>query len=318
MRFAGFPPFPACAENSVYDGNCTGLSICVVEGTTHVDIVRDLHQGRATIITARNIATFYNFFRNGLCQVLAGDQFEIASGQAGFSGEDGYQVGSKAFSKEPLALVTRQGDTEWSDFVEWVLQALFTAEEEQIGQTTASIFPMSEFYRPSMFIDALRAVGNYGEMYERHLEPILPRSGLNRLNEGDSGLIYSLPFGSVETSGPVTGPTLNSIVERGFLNCGVSREDAFTKFENGTYSGFDVDLCKTLSAAIFGGVVQVEYVDLLSSERFSALARGDVDVLSRITTRTYSREVKEPTTGIGFEYSMPYFYDGMSFGGVPP
>lgn len=245
MGFAGLPPFPECAENGVYDGNCTGLSICVVDGTTHVDIVRNLHEDSATIISAPSIAAFYNFFRNGLCRVLAGDQFEIAETavrQGGYQGE--YQVGSEVFSKEPLALVTRQGETEWSDFVNWVLQALLVAEEEQIGQATASIFPTSAFYRANMFVNALTAVGNYAEMYERHLEPILPRSELNKLNTGDSGLIYSMPLGSPEIMGPVSGPTVDLIVERGFLRCGISRRAIFANVVNGVYTGLDVDFCK--------------------------------------------------------------------------
>lgn len=65
-------------------------------------------------------------------------------------------------------------------------------------------------------------------------------------------------------------------------------------------------------------MISVQYVDLSATERFRALERGDVDVLSRITTRTYSRDVEESATGIGYEFSMPNFYDGLAFGGIPP
>jgi hypothetical protein len=83
--------------------------------------------------------------------------------------------------------------------------------------------------------------------------------------------------------------------------------------------GFDVDFCRAVSAAIFNGVTNtVVYTDLPASERFQALQDGDVDVLSRLTTVTLSRDVLEPNTGVGFSFSQPKFYDGLTFGGIPP
>jgi hypothetical protein len=83
--------------------------------------------------------------------------------------------------------------------------------------------------------------------------------------------------------------------------------------------GFDVDFCRALSAAIFDGVTDtVVYTDLPASERFQALQNGDVEVLSRLTTLTLSRDVLEPNTGVGFSFSQPNFYDGLTFGGIPP
>jgi ABC-type amino acid transport substrate-binding protein len=83
--------------------------------------------------------------------------------------------------------------------------------------------------------------------------------------------------------------------------------------------GFDVDFCKALAAAIFNGETNtVEYTDLSASVRFQALEQGDVDVLSRLTTDTLHGDVREPTTGTGFAFSQPDFYDGLTFGGIPP
>jgi hypothetical protein len=83
--------------------------------------------------------------------------------------------------------------------------------------------------------------------------------------------------------------------------------------------GFDVDFCRALSAAIFDGVTHtVVYTDLPASVRFQELQEGKVDVLSRLTTVTLSRDVKEPATGVGFQFSQPNFYDGLTFAGVPP
>jgi general L-amino acid transport system substrate-binding protein len=83
--------------------------------------------------------------------------------------------------------------------------------------------------------------------------------------------------------------------------------------------GFDVDFCRALSAAIFDGVTNtVVYLDLPASVRFEELQAGSIDVLSRLTTVTLSRDVNEPSTGVGFQFSQPNFYDGLTFGGIPP
>ena len=77
-------------------------------------------------------------------------------------------------------------------------------------------------------------------------------------------------------------------------------------------------MCRAVSAAIFDGIYStIVFVDLPATERFHALQSGDVDLLSRITTLTLQRDVKEPTTGEGFEFTSPIFYDGLTFGGIP-
>lgn len=84
-----------------------------------------------------------------------------------------------------------------------------------------------------------------------------------------------------------------------------------------TYIGYDVDFCRAVAAAIFGDPKMVEFTDVSTTERFINLQNGDVDILSRITTVTLIRDVNEPTTGTGFSFSRPSFYDGLTFGGVP-
>ena len=109
--------------------------------------------------------------------------------------------------------------------------------------------------------------------------------------------------------------------ERGFLRCGISRRAIFAVQDEVTneWSGQDVDFCRALSAAIFDGVTNtVRFTSLSATDRFIALQQGDVDVLSRITTVTLERDVLEPSTGQGFSFAQPNFYDGLSFGGIPP
>ncbi|KAI2496977.1 general L-amino acid-binding periplasmic protein AapJ [Fragilaria crotonensis] len=160
-------------------------------------------------------------------------------------------------------------------------------------------------------------------MYERHLQKIVPRSTLNTINNGTSGLMYSFPFGSVLTvgKGPVPGGTLEAIRQRGHLKCGIAITGSFGDFDKSTrsWSGFDVDYCRALAAAIFNGVdTHVVYTVLPATARFTALASGLVDCLSRTTTATQQRDRAEPTTGEGFSFAPVSFYDGLSFAGIPP
>jgi general L-amino acid transport system substrate-binding protein len=76
--------------------------------------------------------------------------------------------------------------------------------------------------------------------------------------------------------------------------------------ETGQYSGLDVDICKAVAAAVFGDPNAVEYRNLDSTERFEALKSGEVDILSRNTTWTISRD-----TSVGLEFAPTTFYDGQ-------
>ena len=88
--------------------------------------------------------------------------------------------------------------------------------------------------------------------------------------------------------------TLDTVKSQGFFNCGVSQGvPGFSNpDENGNWSGIDVDVCRAVSAAIFGDPDKVKYVPLTAKERFTALQAGEIDVLSRNTTWTLSRDAQ--------------------------
>src|SRR5471032_1563222 len=93
---------------------------------------------------------------------------------------------------------------------------------------------------------------------------------------------------------PVAAQTLKAVKDRGALNFGVS-EGLYgfsARDDKGNWSGFDVDLCRALAAAIFNDTSKVNYTPLAASRRFEALQLGSIDVLSRNTTWTMSREVE--------------------------
>lgn len=113
-----------------------------------------------------------------------------------------------------------------------------------------------------------------------------------------------------EASPAPTGSRLDAIKERGKLICGVEGTIPGFSFvgTDGSYSGLDVDICKAVAAAIFGDPAAVEYRNLDSTERFTALRGGEVDMLSRNTTWTLSRDA---TGGNAMEFAPTSFYDAQ-------
>ena len=115
---------------------------------------------------------------------------------------------------------------------------------------------------------------------------------------------------SLFTASAATANTLDTVKGQGFFNCGVSQ--GVPGFSNpdsaGNWSGIDVDVCRAVSAAIFGNPDNVKYVPLTAKERFTALQSGEIDVLSRNTTWTLSRDAQ-----IGLEFAGVNFYDGQGF-----
>lgn len=101
---------------------------------------------------------------------------------------------------------------------------------------------------------------------------------------------------------------LSAVLDRGTLICGVDGGIPGFSFvdESGNYSGLDVDNCRAVAAALFDDPDAVEFRRLDSTERFTALSGGEVDMLSRNTTWTLSRD-----TQVGMEFGPTTFYDGQ-------
>ncbi|QPM90763.1 amino acid ABC transporter substrate-binding protein [Pseudooceanicola algae] len=111
-------------------------------------------------------------------------------------------------------------------------------------------------------------------------------------------------------AGAAGAATLDDVKARGTLNCGVST--GLVGFaapdDNGEWSGFDVSLCRAVAAAVLGDPTAVEFVPTTGKTRFTALASGEVDMLARNTTWTFSRDVDLKFTFTGVNY-----YDGQGF-----
>lgn len=334
LQFAGKEPYVSCADNlSIDPPECVETKICALDSTTHIPIITSKLPDVQLLAVVKNDLLYTNFIQ-GQCNVIAGEQFDIAESLVRARGYVGnYTYGVSVHSKEPLAMVTRNDDAQWSGFVNWVLQSLLAAEEETITQRTSNFIPFTGVFDggntqgrfAGAFRNAVKAVGNYAEVYRRNLEALLPRPTQDDINPGDSGLLYSFPFGSIDGATvrdrPIQGGTLRQIKDRGFLRCGISSRVIFAQLNSTSqqWDGFDVDFCKAVSAAVFEGDTEsVVYIDLPASERFKALQNSSVDLLSRLTTVTLSRDIREAGTEVGFAFSQPNFYDGLTFGGIPP
>jgi general L-amino acid transport system substrate-binding protein len=104
--------------------------------------------------------------------------------------------------------------------------------------------------------------------------------------------------------------TLNAVKERGTLNCGVSQGLlGFSSMDDkNAWSGFDVDICRAVAAAIFGDPAKVTFMPLDAAARFTALQSKQIDMLSRNSTWTMSRE-----GSLGLLFAGVAYYDGQGF-----
>jgi general L-amino acid transport system substrate-binding protein len=111
-------------------------------------------------------------------------------------------------------------------------------------------------------------------------------------------------------SAPVLGATKETIIARGWLSCGINQGlPGFSSPDaKGRWSGFDVDFCRAVAAAVLRDPAKVRFRTLSAKERFTALQSGEIDLLSRNTTWTQTRD-----TALGLNFAGIIYYDGQSF-----
>jgi general L-amino acid transport system substrate-binding protein len=196
-----------------------GATICLLRGTTHEVNLADYFQKQGWSFTLLPVDTLGELKENitgGRCQALTADRAELIAIRSLTGGEpEEFIILPETISQEPLGPVVRKDDGEWLLLVKWVLYALIEAEERGITQANArslletstdpgtrrflasdGLTEKSLCLKPGWVLRIIQAVGNYGEIYDRHLgsksELKLDR-GLNRLwTQG--GLLYSPPF----------------------------------------------------------------------------------------------------------------------------
>ena len=108
----------------------------------------------------------------------------------------------------------------------------------------------------------------------------------------------------------VSADTLSNVKSKGYLQCGVST--GLPGFSNadasGNWKGLDVDVCRAVAAATLGDASKVKYTPLTAKERFTALQSGEIDMLSRNTTWTLTRDAS-----LGLNFAGVNYYDGQGF-----
>lgn len=114
---------------------------------------------------------------------------------------------------------------------------------------------------------------------------------------------------SVLAAGVQAGETVDAIMDKGYIQCGVNTSLAgFSNATGGEWAGLDVDLCRAVAAAMLGDSEAVRFTALTANQRFTALQSGEVDILSRNTTWTLTRD-----TSLGLNFAGVNYYDGQGF-----
>jgi general L-amino acid transport system substrate-binding protein len=107
------------------------------------------------------------------------------------------------------------------------------------------------------------------------------------------------------------GQTFDNVKQKGFVQCGVNSSGlpGFASVDaQNNWSGLDIDLCRAVAAAVFGDASKLKFTPLTAKERFTALQSGEIDVLSRNTTATSSRD-----SSLGLDFPVINYYDGQGF-----
>jgi general L-amino acid transport system substrate-binding protein len=195
-----------------------GMTICLSPGTTNELVTADWFRTnnlRFTPLLQERMQDNATSLQNGRCDAIGTDATQLAALRSQFTQPADFVILPQRFSKEPYGPVVRRDDQEWFDVVRWTVSALIQAEElgvtsqnaEQLRRTS----PNPDIRRllgsdpllgnalkldPAWAYNAIRAIGNFGELFERNIGPNTPIGldrGLNRLWT-DGGLMYSWPM----------------------------------------------------------------------------------------------------------------------------
>lgn len=125
-----------------------------------------------------------------------------------------------------------------------------------------------------------------------------------------AAIVLALASAAAFFAGPAAAATLDDVKARGALNCGANGQLPGFGIPDpqGVWTGLDVDFCRAIAAAIFNDATKVKFLALSAKDRFTALQSGDVDVLSRNTTWTLSRD-----TQLGLNATGVTYYDWQGF-----
>ena len=195
-----------------------GASICIGQGTTTELNIADYfraHNMKYQIVSFAELDEARRAYEAGRCDAWSNDRGSLAARGMQLAKREDHVILPETISKEPIGPVVRQGDQQWANVARWTFFSLITAEE--LGVTRENVDEMkAKSENPEVkrllgvtddlgqkngldnawAYNAIKAVGNYGEIFDRYLGPKTPlglERGVNRLWK-DGGLLYSPPF----------------------------------------------------------------------------------------------------------------------------
>jgi general L-amino acid transport system substrate-binding protein len=195
-----------------------GASVCIAQGTTTELNIADYFKARNLtykIVSFADLDEARRAYEAGRCDAWSNDRASLAARGLGLQKREDHVILPETISKEPIGPVVRKDDPQWMDVVRWTVYALIAAEE--LGITQANVDEMKKTSQSpevkrllgvgddlgqknglsaDWAYNAIKAVGNYGEIFERNVGP-KTRLGLSRgpnMLWKDGGLIYAPPF----------------------------------------------------------------------------------------------------------------------------
>ena len=259
MAYAGNETLRECAEEKKRYGICSGLSICVYVDTTSFEYLASNFPPEF-YTTSSSFNETLLMMANGTCNVVASEVSLIFGSGVLMNG-----VGGRQFTKEPLAFVTRNNDREFSDVINWILQAAFYGEEQGLTKNAtlcSNTTNVTAVASKLNYLNAVYCVGSYENLHH------FPDRGMNRINNG-TAMINPIPFGDLDyfvgqetlnwkDFGPRPNSTFADIINDEKLNCGV-----FVQNDNETESlgivGMSTD-CKCAYLLIYFTTVSTYFI----------------------------------------------------------
>lgn len=195
-----------------------GMTICLSPGTTNELVTTDWFRAnnlRFTPLLQERMQDNATALQAGRCDAIGTDATQLAALRSQFQKPQDFVILPQRFSKEPYGPVVRRDDQEWFDVIRWTVSALIQAEElgvnsqnaEELRKTSQNpeirrllgsdpVLGQALKVDPAWAYNAIRAIGNYGELFDRNIGPKTPiglERGMNRLWT-DGGLMYSWPM----------------------------------------------------------------------------------------------------------------------------
>jgi general L-amino acid transport system substrate-binding protein len=195
-----------------------GATVCLLQGTTNELIAADFFRTNnlpMTPVLFERADQAAEAFQAGRCDAYGTDASLLAAARSSMRNPSDWTILPERFSKEPCGPYVRRGDDEWYDVVRWYVNAVIQAEEsgvtqanvDEVRRTTTNpdtrrllgITPelgQSIKLDPLWVVNVVKAVGNYGEIYDRHMGPASPVGLPRGVNEQwtRGGLLYALPM----------------------------------------------------------------------------------------------------------------------------